>query len=169
MNYTDTGAVLSECGTYRYLLWRAWIQGAAPMTFVMLNPSTADASTDDPTIRKCVGFAKHNHYGAIEVVNIFAFRATNPKELLRNGSKIVGPLNEHHIDLAIRRSHKVVVAWGGGVPARFRWHLDEVLATIRRKRDPMCLGATKSGEPRHPLMLSYTTPIDLFDGHQVEI
>jgi hypothetical protein len=78
--HSGRGALLSEDGRYRYRLWRLWDDLAPVMVWVMLNPSTADADLDDPTIRKCIGFAKANRHGGIIVVNLFAWRATDPKE-----------------------------------------------------------------------------------------
>ncbi len=78
----ESGAHLSPCRQYRYRLWRDWDPGAGRCVFVGLNPSTADEHTDDPTIRKCVGFAKRWGFGAIDMVNLFAYRSTSPKGLL---------------------------------------------------------------------------------------
>jgi hypothetical protein len=84
------GALLSECGQYRYRLWRLWDALAPVMVWVLLNPSTADADTDDPTVRKCVGFARAHRYGGVVLVNLFAWRATDPKQL-RIVNDPVGP------------------------------------------------------------------------------
>jgi hypothetical protein len=76
-----SGAELSACRTYRYRLWRQWDADLAPVVWVMLNPSTADESADDPTIRKCIGFAQRWGYGGIEVVNLYAYRSPDPRQL----------------------------------------------------------------------------------------
>lgn len=89
--YIVTSASIS--GDYRYRLGRAWA-GGPTCTFIMLNPSTADADQDDPTIRRCVGFAKALGCGALEVVNLYAYRATNPRDLLRQDER-VGPENDY--------------------------------------------------------------------------
>ena len=75
------GAVVSDDGLYRYILTRTWDRSLPALVFCMLNPSTADATVDDPTIRKCIGFAQRLGYGGIIVVNLFAYRATKPREL----------------------------------------------------------------------------------------
>jgi hypothetical protein len=75
------GAEFSDCGTYRYALWRTWNALQPGVLFVGLNPSTADATTDDPTIRRCIGFAKRWGYGGITMANVFAYRATDPREM----------------------------------------------------------------------------------------
>src|SRR5437870_4841901 len=105
-------AVISPCGKFRYRLTRQWGEGAA-LPFVMLNPSTADAEQDDPTIRKCVGFAKRMGYDGIEVVNLYAYRATKPADLKKAGYPR-GPENDRHIEAALVESHanSVICAWG---------------------------------------------------------
>lgn len=153
-------AQVSACGRYRYNLTRTWAPGAAgggTVLWVMLNPSVADAAIDDPTIRKCVGFAKRWDAGAIAVVNLFAFRATDPVELelwSMRGMDVVGPENGAAIDQAMGRADRVVFAWGShrSVGKRGRDLFDRARAL---GIEPLCIGTTKSGEPRHPLMVSY--------------
>lgn len=89
-------AIISECGKYRYSLSRIWDENKANVLFIMLNPSTADGDVDDPTIRRCIGFAKSWGYGGIYVGNLFAYRATDPKELLKVENPI-GFENIHHL------------------------------------------------------------------------
>lgn len=151
-------ADLSECGTYRYRLWRRWDHALPSVLWVMLNPSTADAEIDDPTIKKCVGFSTRWGAGAIEVVNLFAFRATNPHELTRTDDA-AGPRNPRALRAAILAGHGAkIVAWGGFDRGRV------VANRARRFREDVghhgfkCLGTTKHGQPRHPLMLAYSTP-----------
>ncbi|MFC7461050.1 DUF1643 domain-containing protein [Hydrogenophaga defluvii] len=147
----DAGALLSECGQYRYRLWRRWGPGAY-LLFVMLNPSTADSSQDDPTVRRCIRFAQDHHYDGIEVVNLFAFRATNPLDLKAAGYP-VGPDNDRHIHDAMQGAGAVCVAWGDR--ARRIDRAGEVLQMISAAgRVINCLAQTKHGLPGHPLMLS---------------
>lgn len=153
-------ATLSACGTYRYRLTRTWGE-ARPLTYVMLNPSTADASVDDPTIRRCVGFARSSDYGGIVVVNLFALRATDPGEL-EGAADPVGPENDYHLYRAAaeaaERGGGVVLAWGAEPykakrpVVRLRPH--EVLRKFTAVGVPVyALSVTKAGYPAHPLYL----------------
>lgn len=155
------GAVVSPNGRYRYRLTRRW-RAVGPhdtCLWVMLNPSTADAERDDPTIRRCVGFARRWGYGAIEVVNLFAVRATDPSELPAWRDPI-GPDNDVYIAAAAERAARIVAAWGaheydGMVSAR----AVAVTRLLRRHCAPVvrivALGLAASGAPRHPLRVSY--------------
>jgi hypothetical protein len=154
------GATLSACGLYRYRLWRRWGNGRH-MTWLMLNPSTADAEADDPTIRKCVGFARRWGYEAIEVVNLFAWRATDPAAL-RLVDDPVGSENNAHIEEAARTAPLMVAAWGAGAGAPYsgiRARAEDVFVLLAR-RNLRCLGRAENGAPRHPLMLKYATPLE---------
>jgi hypothetical protein len=152
------GALLSDCGRYRYRLWRLWDEDAPLMTWVMLNPSTADADVDDATIRKCVGFAKHHHYGGIIVVNLFAWRATNPKELPAVADPI-GPENDQHIVWACTAPMlgTVVAGWGANKFAARRAR--QVATLIRAHRTPKCFRRSQEGNPWHPLYLPYESEL----------
>jgi hypothetical protein len=143
-------AVISDCGRFRYRLGRRWGDGA-PLTFVMLNPSTADAESDDATIRRCVTFAHAHDFRAIDVVNLFAFRATDPKDLRRAGYP-VGPENDEHTARAAQEAGAVCLAWGANAADLERPQI--VLPMLRRLGvELQCLRITRSGHPQHPLML----------------
>jgi hypothetical protein len=146
-------AYVSLCGQYRYWLTREWGDGPR-LTWVMLNPSTADADTDDATIRKCVGFARRWGYGGFAVVNLFAWRATNPREV-PEPSRAIGSENDATI-LRMSEGRDVVCAWGLVPRAVHRARVAEVLGMLRNRR-VTCLGTTEDGQPRHPLMLAYAT------------
>jgi hypothetical protein len=146
-------AVLSQCGMFRYRLGRRWHESSIkPLLYVMLNPSTADAHVDDATIRRCATFADAHGYHGFEVVNLYAYRATDPKELRRAGWP-VGPENDMHIIAALADSDpEVCVAWGSNAADLSR--PAEVLALLRKwGRKVSCLRITSSGHPQHPLML----------------
>jgi hypothetical protein len=154
----ESHAIISECGQYRYYLSRRWKEGGKVMIFIMLNPSTADASVDDATIRKCVGFANRAGCNAIEVVNLFGFRATKPADLWKARDP-VGPDNMKHIRETIATPDAIIVcAWGANAS-----HEDaaEVMALLRHKRrQPYRLAMTNGGQPGHPLMLPYSSTLE---------
>lgn len=156
-------ARLSNCGTYRYHLTRYWGAGPA-LLFVMLNPSTADDKLDDPTIRKCIGFAERNGCDGIEVVNLFAFRATDPRELKRAGYP-VGPENNGIIRSkateVAERGGRVVCAWGAN--ARGLERADDVVDfLVDDGHDLYALRLLDSRTPAHPLMLPYSCKLEAF-------
>ena len=157
---TNRGAVISRCGQYRYRLWRHWEEGGPRAVFIMLNPSTADAEQDDPTIRKCIGFAKRLGYTGIEVVNLYAFRATYPSVLKAAGYP-KGPDNDGHILTAATAGGIVICAWGANTRGLTR--PDAVLDMLREAGIvPMALAFTADGLPSHPLMLPYTcVPVEI--------
>lgn len=162
-------AIFSECGLYRYELTRD-LDGAlfglsehgSTCCFVMLNPSTADADMDDPTIRRCIGFAGRLGHTKLIVVNLFAYRATDPEHMKR-ALDPVGPQNDMAIVRAVERSRLVICAWGnhGGYRERDR----RVLDLIAGRRTPYVLGKSKCGRfPKHPLYLAnQTTPSEWND------
>lgn len=138
-------------GPYRYRLWRDWRPNPTRVCWVMLNPSTADETVDDPTIRRCIAFSKAWGYTGIVVVNLFALRATEPDDLLLHHAPI-GPRNDDAIREAASACPLVVVAWGAhkAVDDREREVL-EILVDALDRESPLCLGTTKDGFPRHPL------------------
>lgn len=148
-------ATVSDCGRFRWRLGRHWTEDDAPyLCFVMLNPSIADGQVDDPTIRRCMGFARDHGFGGIEVVNLFAFRATRPADLKRNGFP-VGDQCDYYIEQVAASAGAVCVAWGAhaahpAVEAR----VQQVMPILARQyKQPQCLHITASGFPAHPLML----------------
>lgn len=149
-------ATFDETGAYRYLLTRRWSQGPTVL-FVMLNPSTADAEIEDPTVRRCVNYAKAWGYGCLEVVNIFALRSTDPS-LLYTATDPIGTDNDRFILEAAARAELIIAAWGthGKIKGRGK----EVLQLLR-KHFVYCLGLTSEGFPRHPLYLRKDTEAKL--------
>lgn len=156
-------AVISECGLYRYKLERIWDSKGKRLNFIMLNPSTADHTKDDPTIRKCIGFAKRLGFGSIVVTNLYAYRATKPKDLktkAKEGFDIVGSENNNYICQEAIDSNLTVFACGNNVLDRKR--LDEVyslLLDFEYGLEIKCFPLTKKEYPPHPLMLSYSTEL----------
>lgn len=152
-------AHVSDDGLYRYNLTRMWGDASTVVTWIMLNPSTADALVDDPTIRKCVGFARRWGCGGIQVVNLFAWRATEPAELAACTDP-VGPSNRAAIKYATLPPRLVVAAWGASLPRYWSARPGNVVADLRSRGIVLHhLGLTKAGHPRHPLILPYATPL----------
>lgn len=146
----ESGAAISDCGLYRYQLWRAWDDGLPAVNFLMLNPSTADASEDDPTIKRCLGFARCWGFGRLDVTNLYAYRATDPTRL-KAVADPVGPINDQYLRAVAVESALVVCAWGANAdPDRAAEVLDMLAACDGKMRH---LGLTKAGQPRHPLYL----------------
>ena len=145
----DNLAMLSEDRVYRYWLRRhvADRAGGASVNFIMLNPSSADETNDDPTIRRCIGFARAWGYDRLDVTNLFAYRATKPVHLYAAPDP-VGPGNDGHLLRVAQDAAVVVAAWGvlGGLRGR-AGAVSSLLAGI----PVWCLGTTKAGAPRHPL------------------
>lgn len=160
-------AVLSPCGTYRYALERDWTEApapgepaavpgepaAAPRTalFVLLNPSTADAERDDPTLRRCLAFARDLGCTRLLVGNLFALRATDPAALGRAADP-VGPDADAWLERCAAQAHVIVAGWGAHA-ARRPERRDAVLELLARNGRIGCLGLTRDGHPRHPLYL----------------
>ena len=154
----EFGAVLSNDGVYRYMLTRSWAAASGEAVFVMLNPSTADANIDDPTIRRCMNFARDWGYGGIVVANLYGLRATDPRELLAAEDPI-GPENDEYLRGVIAGSQQwgypVIAAWGVRGS-------DERVQAVRAMADEAgvelwCLGTAKAGQPKHPLYLPAKT------------
>lgn len=151
---TATGATFSPCREYRYRLWRRWDASRPSVCWVMLNPSTADEETNDPTVERCSRRALSWGYGAIEVVNLFALRSTDPKYLARHADP-VGPGNDEAILAAARGAGLVICAWGehGNLGRRGRT-VSSLLADAGLAAHALKL--SKSGQPCHPLYLPYS-------------
>ena len=146
-------AVITADGRYRYLLSREWdVFENRRVLFVMLNPSTADATQDDPTIRKCVGFAKRWGFGALDVVNLYALRSTKPDGLWAPGVEPIGEVNDAWIDRAALGASRIIAAWGSEMRAQGRAR--DVLARLATRHHVEALRVTL-GPPWHPLYVPY--------------
>lgn len=140
---------MSSCGRYRWHLARTWAPDLDRVAFIGLNPSTADATTDDPTLRRCMGFARRWGLGGVDLVNLYAFRATRPADLWR-ADEPIGTETDAWIDAVTARAAWVVAAWGNHGARGER--AADVLA---RQSDARCLGLTRQHQPRHPLYVPY--------------
>ena len=146
---TNSGAVISECGKYRYRLWRIWDQNKPMVGFCMLNPSTADASVDDPTIRRLIGFAKAWGYGGFYVVNLFALRSPKPV-LLKTAADPIGPVNDLHIAKCVSLIEILICAWGAHGSFMGR---DRLVAQMLPSEKLYALHINADGSPKHPLYI----------------
>lgn len=159
-----SSAQLSPCSRYRYELRRVWQHGRPLALFVLCNPSTADATEDDATVRRCVGFARRFGCGGLIVVNVCAWRATKPRNMIWIDDP-VGPMNKEAIEQALLESAggPIVLGWGDALPKKLR-HLGMRVARLIEDagRMPLCFGTTKEGQPKHPLRLATNEPIELF-------
>ncbi|WP_121060505.1 DUF1643 domain-containing protein [Chachezhania antarctica] len=152
---TRSTAVYSACERYRYALTREWDASAGRITFVMLNPSTASELRNDPTIERCERRARAWGYGAFRVTNLFAWRATDPRDLKR-AAEPDGPENEVRVLESAAWADLVLAAWG--VHGAHRNRGPEIAALLGEAGTPVAhLGLTKAGHPRHPLYVSYAT------------
>lgn len=147
----ESGAVFSECRIWRYTLTRIFNPTTPPIMFIGLNPSTADEVKNDPTVRRCIGFAYDWGAGGLIMTNAFGYRSTDPRGLTKIHDP-VGPLNDAYLRKCFALAARVVVAWGnwGNLYDRDRRVLELLQeAGVKAK----CFGLTKTGQPRHPLYL----------------
>lgn len=173
---TPQGAILSPDdggpdgrGRYRYRLWRSVTDpnqqtfgtddDRRTLAFVLLNPSTADATTDDPTLRRCLGYAERWGYNRVELGNLFAYRATDPADL-RAHPKPVGPHNDDHLREIADAADRVVCAWGNDGNYLDR---DREVAELLSAYDLFCIRMNDSGQPAHPVREAYTPEPVAFD------
>ena len=146
----DNNAVISDCGRYRYALSRKIShESEKTLCFICLNPSTADAKKDDPTVRRCMRFAQDWGYGGLYIVNLFAWRGTDNNVLLREPESKVGRYCDHYIDKYITACDMTVAAWGAFVSSRkLLWRAEEISARFDKL---WALYIIKNGHPLHPL------------------
>ena len=148
MTPMEKGAQFSDCRKYRYALWRTWGEDSHVM-FIGLNPSTADETQDDPTIRRCIGYAKDWGFGGIYMLNIFAYRTTNPK-ILRLVEDPIGRENDEYLKMYHAKEGLNIACWG-------IWgsHLNrgQRVIDLLGREYLSCFGLTKEGHPKHPLYL----------------
>jgi hypothetical protein len=147
--------------THRYLLTHRWTPASDPAplaVFILLNPSTATATVDDPTVRRCRGFARREQCGGLVIVNLFALRATNPRALAGHPDPI-GEHNDRFLTAYTRAADGPVIA-GWGAHGHLHHRATTVTGRLRQAGvSLLCLGLTKTGQPRHPLYLPRTAPL----------
>lgn len=147
----EGSATFSRCGKYRYTLWRSWgnlfSKEFSYAMFIGLNPSTADEAKDDPTIRRCIGYARKWGYGGLCMTNLFAYRATLPKDM-KAADDPIGPDNDRSLVDMAKGAGVIIASWGihGAHVGRDK----KVMEMIPRLS---VLKLTKDGYPAHPLYL----------------
>jgi len=160
--FPGSSAVFSDDMIYRYSLTRAWNQTGGRCVFIGLNPSTADEIKNDNTVRLCIGFAKSWGYGALTMLNAFAFRSTYPRDLYKIDDPI-GPDNDKWILDEIKNANLVVAAWG--VHGKYLDRHNKLIALVPFLH---CIGITKDGFPRHPLYSRKDTKPVIFNKGEKE-
>lgn len=162
MREIKRGAEFSECNRYRSRLFREWDRRLPGIMFIMLNPSTADDEKEDPTVRRCIGFATRWGYGWMEVRNIFSLRSTDPGALYRERDPI-GPDNP--LIYSDDNFDKIVLAWGNHGMHMGRG--EQVIKMLWAMKKPICyFSMTDMGQPKHPLYLmnkAETKPVNILD------
>lgn len=155
----NDGAILSDDKLYRYRLWRTLPDGVIGRgLFIMLNPSTATASIDDPTIKRCTGFAKRFGWTRYDVVNLFSYRTADPLRL--RGVDSIGPEHHAHALRAILEADVIICAWGADRLVQGSTFAASMLEGVRAAgKVPLCLGKNKDGSPCHPLYLKSDTKL----------
>lgn len=159
----DSGASFSRDRKYRYALWRIWDDQLPMINIIGLNPSTADETVNDPTMRRCASFAKEWGYGGFYMTNLFGFRTPYPDQLLKAKDPI-GPYNDKWIRKIYKKVDKVVLGWGakGDVLSR-----DEVIFKIVKDK-AYCIDITKHGFPKHPLYIKAGTKLKKYYGRVLQ-
>ena len=157
---TEAGAEFSPCERYRYTLWRKWSEATPPLVVCMLNPSTATAEKNDPTVARCQKRAEEGGYGGLIVVNLFALRSTDPKALRKTSTPVGFPENDHAIRAAALLGDGVICGWGnhGDLLGR-AWEVTRMLEDV-----PLwAFRLTSKGKPEHPLYVPYGLPLVPFN------
>lgn len=170
---SERGAYETGSGLYRVSLWRRWDKNTAPLGFAMLNPSTADAEKDDPTILRCMAFARREVAGGIVVTNLFPYRATSPKDLIDAAEAGIdvcrGVENMIQVKAMVSACPRIVLAWGSlnGRPSWCRTVSINMARFLALTGSSLfTLGTTQHGYPRHPLYLRANAPLMPFTGKE---
>lgn len=148
-------ALFDPTRQYRYRLWREWGPPLPRVGFVMLNPSQADETVNDPTIRRCIGFARSWGYGSVEIVNLFAYRTPHPQNL-RQVSDPIGQDNDRILSTFAQTVDRIILAWGNWGHLHGR---DQAVISLLSEAELCCFGLTKQGQPIHPLYLPRDRPL----------
>lgn len=147
-------AFISACGKYRYGLARQWDESKPSVAFMLLNPSTANAEVDDPTVRRCIDYANSWDYGGIYIVNVCPYRSTDPKALPKvDIPDEIYDKNALHIAAVYKVVDKFIAGWGNSLPLSFIQKSGYIIKTLLERKKLFMLAENKDGSPRHPLYL----------------
>jgi hypothetical protein len=167
MEFISSTALFSDDNLYRFHLSRVWDQSLPKICWMMLNPSTADAEKLDPTLTRCFGYSMQWGFGSMDVVNIFAYRATSPKDMMAVsdpvgfGIKTAGSPVDNNGFLTLIPGVSALTVVGWGIHGEYKDRYKEIAALFKlRNLSVKCLGVTKNGQPRHPLYLAKDTPLE---------
>jgi hypothetical protein len=156
-------AIFDDSRTWRYGLGRYWDHGEGALMVIGLNPSTADETIEDPTVRRCIDFAEMWGFERLTMTSIFAYRATDPRDMMRanhDGVDVIGPRNDEMLVLSAKNSDLVLAAWGNHGMFLGR---DQQVRKLLIDVPLFCLGTTKIGQPLHPLYLRKTAVVREFN------
>ena len=148
---TENGfAIFSPCETYRYVLGRTFETGRATVAFIGLNPSTATEAKDDPTMRRCIAFSQRWGYRHLIMLNLFAYRATDPHDLDITHNSVIGEDNDLWLRAIPPRVNLIIAAWGAGGK---RFHRGAYVRRLLKAAgtELKCFDVTNGGHPKHPL------------------
>lgn len=155
--FDNNGAEFSKCRQYRYVLWRIWDESKPSVMFIGLNPSTANESNDDPTIRRVKRFAADWGYGGVYMMNLFAYISTDPKQLLFKSHEKIGYKNNNYLKEIAGKCDKIIFAWGSFIEAHER---SKQIVNMFPKGKALVING--DGSPRHPLYVKADTiPINM--------
>lgn len=158
MDNTNSGATFSECKKYRYALWRIWDKAKPVVMFIGLNPSTANESENDPTIRRVVSMANSWGYGGVYMMNCWAYIATDPTLLKTN--EFSNEWNNNTITATASKCKTIVFAWGSFEIVKRLGRDSELIEMFPNAK---CLMKNKNGSPRHPLYVKGDTELSLYN------
>lgn len=160
--YIDKGAILSKNRLYRYVLWRTWdTTSNKTCLFIGLNPSSADESEDDPTLKRCINFAKSWGFGRCVIVNLFAYRTSRPNKLIQI-KKPIGYKNNQHIKKQCEKADQIIIAWGNKGSHMNR---DKYVLKLLKQFDLWCFKLTMKGQPAHPLYQPKEMTLRYYENH----
>ena len=143
---------------YRYFLWTLWDTTRPLVLWILLNPSIASLSQNDPTVSRCMQRSQILGFGEAIITNAFAYRSTDPKQLYQ-ATNPIGPDNNYWLRTLSQQADQIICGWGSHGAYQDR---DQAIQSLLKTQNLYCLGQTQKGQPKHPLYLSYRVQPELF-------